>query len=265
MKRRLFVLVAAMLATVIVCVVGWMVTSPCSGAGRCAAAAAPAMALTTSLLLIGGSVIAWLMRTAWLLVAAHRHIWMLPVGAPPSHVLTSAQRAGVEGIRYLATDAPVAFCAGGLRPAVFASAGLVDALGPDELEAVLIHEGEHRRRHDPLRRAAGRAAAEVGFYIPLVGWWSERQRERSELGADAAVLRRLGAAPLARALCRVDTVLASHSAAAFGGAAEIRVAQLLGDPLPRRTPAAWTWPASAVGILFMASVVLCASAVLGHT
>jgi len=263
-NRRGIALVAALVGTLAVCLAGWALASPCSGAGRCAAVAAPMLAVTAVLTLVGGSLAAWAARTVWLLLAAHRDIWRLPVGPAPVHLLGSANRAGIGSVRYLPTGTPIAFCAGALRPAVFVSAGLVGALAPDELEAVLLHEGEHRRRHDPFRRAARRAAAEVCFCIPLVRWWAERQLDRSEAHADAAVLRDLGAGPLARALCRVDTVLSTHAAAAFGGAAEIRVAQLLGDPLPRRTPDAWTWAASGAGLAFLASVILCASALLGH-
>lgn len=263
MRPRHVILGVASLAMVMLCLAGWAVASPCSGAGRCAAAAVPALVLLAALLLAGGSVVAWLTTVAGLLLAARRDIRPLSPGLAPPQILAHARHSGLERIRWLATDTPVAFCAGGLRPAVYLSSGLVGALRPDELEAVLLHEGEHRRRYEPLRRAARHAAADVWFYVPMVRWWAERQLERSEVAADAEVLRRIGAAPLAGALCRVDAVVSGRAAAAFGGAAESRVAQLLGDPLPRRRPTAWTWCASVAGLALMVSVLLCVTQVLG--
>jgi beta-lactamase regulating signal transducer with metallopeptidase domain len=65
---------------------------------------------------------------------------------------------------------------------------------------VLVHEAEHARRRDPLRRLAGRAAADVLFWLPLVSWWTSGRLEDAELAADRAAIDRVGRTPLARAL-----------------------------------------------------------------
>ena len=49
--------------------------------------------------------------------------------------------------------APVAFCAGWLRPRVYVSTALLERLSADELRAVLAHEQHHGALRDPLRLA----------------------------------------------------------------------------------------------------------------
>lgn len=154
----------------------------------------------------------------------------------PPELVAAMSRTGIREVRCLAAEAPTAFCAGSLRPRILVSEGLVSRLGPDELDAVLLHEREHVRTFEPLIRAAHEAAAEVFFYMPLVRWWSRRRLEDSELRADRVALERLGPRPVAAALWALGRSTAMRGAAAFGGVAELRVAQVLGDPLPARTP-----------------------------
>jgi beta-lactamase regulating signal transducer with metallopeptidase domain len=99
---------------------------------------------------------------------------------------------------------------------------MVAALADEELEAVLVHEAEHARRRDPLRRLAGRAAADVLFWLPLVGWWSRRRLEDAELAADRAAIDRVGRRPLARALRATAVVAAPGVGARFDGAGPAR-------------------------------------------
>jgi beta-lactamase regulating signal transducer with metallopeptidase domain len=73
---------------------------------------------------------------------------------------------------------------------------------------VLVHEAEHARRRDPLRRLAGRAAADVLVWLPLVGWWTSRRLEEAELAADRAAIDRVGRTPLAQALRATATAAA---------------------------------------------------------
>ena len=187
--------------------------------------------------------VAWATRTGWLLVQARRAVARLEPVPWPAKLAIAVRRTGVEAVRCVRDPGQAAFCAGIVRPGVYVTSGLVAALGVDELCAVLLHEGAHARRRDPLRRAGGRAAVEVVWHIPLVDWWFRQALERAELAADRAALGRLGPAPLARALVAMDIPVApAVGAAAFDGAAPARVAQLLGDPVPRQRPslAAWT-------------------------
>ena len=124
----------------------------------------------------------------------------------------------------------VAFCAGLLRPRIFVSQGALRRLAPEELRAVVAHEGHHAERHDPLRLLIGRALT-CSLRLPVVGALGRRQVVLAELAADAAAVRSLGsAAPLAGALLAFDDD-------ALGVAPE-RVDQLTGELAPGRVPPA---------------------------
>lgn len=184
------------------------------------------------------SVVVWLARIFWLQLRASVRISGFPeAGALPAALVTAMKRTGVDGVRCLAGDVPTAFCAGALRPRVVVSEGLVRRLTAGELAAVLLHEREHVRTFEPLVRSAHESASEVLFYIPLVRWWSRRRLENSELRADRVAIEHLGPRPLASALWALGgSSPAIQGVAAFGGVAELRVAQVLGDPLPTRAP-----------------------------
>jgi beta-lactamase regulating signal transducer with metallopeptidase domain len=111
-------------------------------------------------------------------------------------------------------------------------------LSDDELTAVLVHEQEHARRRDPLRRLLTRAATDVLIYLPLFGWWRERRLEHAELCADREAIHRVGARAVARALMAFDGARPNMPAAAgFEETAQARIDQLLGEETrPRRVP-----------------------------
>ncbi len=166
-------------------------------------------------------------------------------------------RTGVRGVGCVAADAPIAFCAGTLKPRILISEGLVAQLGPDELDAVLLHEHEHVRTYEPLLRAARETASDVFFYVPLVRWWSRRRLEDSELRADRVALERLGPRPVAGALWALGGSVAMQGVAGFGGIAELRVAQVLGDALPTRAPGLPLVAISGLGIYLALQVASC--------
>jgi beta-lactamase regulating signal transducer with metallopeptidase domain len=215
--------------------------------------------------LLAASMVIWLARVVSLLVGARRRIRALPVsGAMPLALRASMARIDLQQVICLATDTPTAFCAGALSPRVLVSEGLVRRLGSEELDAVLLHEREHVHRLEPLVRAALDSASEVLFYVPLVRWWSQRRLEDAELRADRAALERLGPRPVAAALWMLGNAIAFKGAAAFGGVARLRVAQVLGDPLPRRAPG-WSLVAiSAMGTYFAFQVAACLNQVAQH-
>jgi Zn-dependent protease with chaperone function len=137
-------------------------------------------------------VIAWAVRAAWLATAAAWAVAALPRGPSPASLVAAVGRSGVGEVVCLDGPAASAFCAGLLRPRVFVTSGMVAALTAEELDAVLVHEAEHARRRDPLRRLAARAAADVLFWLPLVGWWTRHRLEDAELAADRAAIDRVG-------------------------------------------------------------------------
>jgi Zn-dependent protease with chaperone function len=214
-------------------------------------------------------VIAWAVRAAWLATGAARAVAGLPRGPSPAPLVAAVGRSGVGNLVCLDSPAASAFCAGLLRPRVFVTSGMVAALADEELDAVLVHEAEHARRRDPLRRLAGRAAADVLVWLPLVGWWTSRRLEEAELAADRAAIDRVGRTPLARAL-QATAIPAAPAAvgARFDGAGPARVRQLLGEELPARRPPLAACLLSLLGLILAVSLAMCvgqglASAVVG--
>ena len=138
----------------------------------------------------------------------------------------------------------MAFCAGLLRPTVFVSEGAVAALSEPELLAVLYHEADHARRHEPARRAARNAGAEVFVFLPIVRWWSEREVARAELSADVTAERIVGRSALAGALLVMTAP--PIPLAAFVGHAELRARRLLGMGIDEPKPPRAAWAATFV-------------------
>jgi Zn-dependent protease with chaperone function len=223
--------------------------------------------VVANLVVAAVGLVGWAARGGWLAVRAAREVAGLPRRPVPAALAAAARRGGVRDLVVVDSPARSAFCAGLLRPRVFVTGGMVASLAAEELEAVLVHEAEHARRRDPLRRLAGRAAAEVLFWLPLVGWWSAGRLEAAELAADRAAIQRVGRRPLARAL-RATAVAAAPAAAGFDGAGPARVTQLLGEQPPPRHPPLAACLLSALGLVLAVSLAMCvgqglASAVLG--
>ena len=120
---------------------------------------------------------------------------------------------------------PLAFCAGLLRPRVYVSSGAVERLSADALAAVVEHEAHHAARRDPLRILVARAIGEAYSLTAL----PRREQALAELAADAAAVRRRGAAPLAAALLAFDATddRARARRPARGRAAERQVPRAL--------------------------------------
>jgi Zn-dependent protease with chaperone function len=210
---------------------------------------------------------AWVARLTFMLTRASLAVGRLPRSDRlPARLLSAIERTGAGPVRCITEDVAIAFCAGARRPEIVASVGLVERLNGNELDAVLLHEYDHVRRREPLVRAAAESAAEVLFFLPLARWWSRHRTEAAELRADQAAVRRMGPRPVASALRTLGS--AGRAEASFVGVAELRVAQLLGDRLPRRRPASAVVAASLLGIPFALVVggclVLDAARILGH-
>ena len=187
-------------------------------------------------------------------VAAYREIRRLPRAAWPAKLATAAAADGIPRLVFLELTEPTAFCAGLLRPTVFISAGAVASLTPEQLNGVLVHEADHARSHEPMRRTLRQSFAYGFFYLPVVRWWARYQGERAELRADRAALATVGAKAVAGALLATNWGGPARFATGFSGGAEARVAQILGDPVPARRPPAWAVLVSIAG--FSAAVWL---------
>ncbi len=108
------------------------------------------------------------------------------------------------------------------HPRILLPRRVVDALDPEELRSVLLHENWHCRRRDPLLAALQRATLAVFFFYPPAWWLVRRLRDSAEIVYDAAVLRAdISAETYARALARalsLDLLPVSDAATGLGRA-----------------------------------------------
>lgn len=169
----------------------------------------------------------------------------------------AAAHAGLGGRVDLVDDVePYSFTYGLAAPRVAVSTGLVDAVGVDELEAVLHHERYHVRSADTIKCVVARAAPSAFFFLPVLRHLRDRYLGGRELAADRAAVAATGDTALAGALVKVlDSPTwtdLSAAAALGGGVLEHRVEQLEGgtEPtLPGVPPRALGLTVAALGAL----------------
>ena len=137
------------------------------------------------------------------------------------------------------TEVPVVI--GYFRPVVLLPIGMATGLRTDQVEALLLHELAHIRRHDYLVNVLQSAVEGLLFYHPAVWWVSHVIRtEREHCCDDAVVAQRGDARGYAGALAALETLRAPEAAlAATGGSLVRRVRRLLRQPEgPQGSPAA---------------------------
>lgn len=89
-------------------------------------------------------------------------------------------------------DVPVVL--GHFRPLILLPVGLLAGLPPAQMEAVLLHELAHIRRHDYLMNLLQRLAEGILFYHPAVWWFSSVMRHEREKCCDDVVVSVTGKA-----------------------------------------------------------------------
>jgi beta-lactamase regulating signal transducer with metallopeptidase domain len=133
---------------------------------------------------------------------------------------------------------------GWLRPVIMAPAGFFTGLPPAQVEAILLHELSHVRRHDYLVNLCQSFLETLFFYHPAVWWIGERIREERELCCDDLALdqlndpllysKALAAVALLKPEARIPLAV---SPAASGGNLMARIDRLLyGHPVPLQRP-----------------------------
>jgi len=185
-----------------------------------------AAVLLLGLAALGAAVLVVTVRAAWRQLRAHRRlVRTLPVIGPvPGH----------PTVALIDVAAPLAFCAGWLRPRVYVSTEVLARLSESELRAVLAHEQHHEALRDPLRLAVSGVLCQALFFLPVVRLLHDRYADVAELTADAAALDAMdgAAAPLAAAMLAVATTGADEVV----GISPARVDSLLGQPRAWRPP-----------------------------
>ncbi len=197
---------------------------------------------------------------------ALRPLRALPAVTPPAALAALLRTLHLEDrITLIACPAPVALCHSLLRPRLLLSTGVLRGLSATEIEAVLRHERAHLRRRDPLRLVVVRALTTALPSVPLLREIAATLPAAQELAADRAVLAVIGADALAGALLKVGDAWSAPrgplvAVGAFSDAAlaDARIDQLLGDPVPRLSPAPRTLLAvgAALGLTITLAVLI---------
>jgi beta-lactamase regulating signal transducer with metallopeptidase domain len=146
---------------------------------------------------------------------------------------------------------------GFVAPAILFPAGLITALSPDQLRAILAHELAHVRRHDYLVNLLQTIVQTLFFFHPAAWYISARIRFEREACCDDLVIHRAGADPAAYAQSLLTVArrpISANSAAdlpatlalaAVAGPSDLRrrVQRLLNhEQNPARFAAAWPIP-----------------------
>jgi beta-lactamase regulating signal transducer with metallopeptidase domain len=140
---------------------------------------------------------------------------------------------------------------GYFRPLVLIPLSLATAFPADQLEALIIHELAHVRRHDYLLNLAQTVLETVFFYHPAVWWISYQLRREREACCDEVVLgvcgNRFG---YARALIALEELRATSPAlalAAADGSLLERIRRIVGaQEEPKAAPGAILWAGALV-------------------
>ncbi len=124
---------------------------------------------------------------------------------------------------------------GWLRPVVLVPVGALAGLPPEQVEALLLHELAHIRRHDYLVNILQNIAEALLFYHPAVWWVSRHIRDERELCCDDLAVSAIGGDALtyASALAELESCRPAHFQAAMaanGGSLAVRIARVLGKP-----------------------------------
>ena len=157
--------------------------------------------------------------------------------------LLSDPMPGEPRTRVLSHPVPLAYCVPGFRTATVLTDGLIDALEPDELAAVIVHERTHLEQLHHLVRLAFRAWHSAIPWFHIANRAERAVSTLTELLADDGARRSEGADALRRALERVgDTGGSGYPAAASGANPD---ADVLAARLDRLSPGTAAAPAGA--------------------
>jgi thiol-disulfide isomerase/thioredoxin len=144
-------------------------------------------------------------------------------------------RREVRLVESLVLQVPAAI--GWLRPVVLIPSSALTGIQPDLLEAVLLHELAHIRRHDYLVNLLQTVVETLGFFHPAVWWVSRQIRLERENCCDDAAVAALGDTPrFARALLRLEEIRQQPPELALAGTGGIlmkRITRLLAGPSPQ--------------------------------
>ncbi|MBI4752395.1 MAG: polysaccharide deacetylase family protein [Acidobacteria bacterium] len=135
-------------------------------------------------------------------------------------------------------ESPITF--GSVKPVILIPASAITGLSSQQLEAILLHELAHIRRHDYLVNWVQSLAEALLFYHPAVWWFSrDIRQEREHCCDDTAVELTQNALEYAQALVALEALRTTHpqptaAMAVTGGSFMHRIQRLMVHPSPRR-------------------------------
>ncbi|MGO9261627.1 MAG: M56 and DUF3738 domain-containing protein [Bryobacteraceae bacterium] len=193
---------------------------------------------------LAGAVVFWVrLAGGWVVAARMRSV--LVRRAPPEWQETLRKlgaRIGLSRPVRLLVSAlvEVPTVVGWLRPVVLVPVGALGGLPAGQLEALLLHELAHIRRHDYLVNILQSVAEALLFYHPAVWWVSGHIRAEREMCCDDVAVSVSGdVLTYTRALAQLESYRAAHlsahlsaAVAANGGSLSARIARLLGQSRP---------------------------------
>ena len=148
---------------------------------------------------------------------------------------------------------------GHIRPLILMPVGLLAGLPPAQMEAILLHELAHIRRHDYLVNIVQRVVECFLFYHPAVWWISRVIRTERENCCDDVVVATQGAAQqyavALTTLAQIRSSAGTPALAATGGSLVKRIHRLL---YPKHTNGFWT-PFFAAAIVITVAVATLAA------
>lgn len=157
---------------------------------------------------------------------------------------------------------------GWLRPLVLVPASALSELPATYLEALLLHELAHIRRHDYLINLFQIAIETLFFYHPAVWWVSSRIRAERENCCDDIAVSHCGSADLyVRALAAMEEIrlgpITTFAMASTGGSLLKRIERLIGRSSSREkrrhSPLV-----GAAGLALLATIVLAPHPAVTH-
>ena len=185
--------------------------------------------------------------------------------------LLSDPLPGDPRTRVLAHPVPLAYCVPGIRTATVLTDGLVRALEPDELDAVIAHERTHLDQLHQLVRLAFRAWHSAIPWFPIANRAERAVITLTEMLADDGARRAVGSPALARALERVGDAgesgaypdapasVGSDAAMLTARMSRLGIAHATGTALPRSARVA----VIAASVALIAVPVIAYAAMLG--
>jgi len=189
---------------------------------------------------LAGAMVFWVrLAGGWVVTARMRST--LVRRAPPEWQVTLRKLGAQIGLSQpvqllVSAVVQVPTVVGWLRPVVLVPVGALGGLPAEHVEALLLHELAHIRRHDYLINILQSVAESLLFYHPAVWWVSGHIRAERELCCDDLAVSISGdALRYALALAELESYRPAHLGAALaanGGTLANRIARLLGQSRP---------------------------------